>query len=100
MRHRSGAVEADIIEAAQRVAVAQHDDRIVAYFRGEERSGLTNLLQSPDELPSVREDPLALELEVDGIDVESRRNCGRTANVGIEGENEGHVVGSVFSFQF
>ena len=38
----------------------------------------------------MREDALALELEVDGVDVEPRWNGRRAADVGIEWEDEGH----------
>ena len=30
VRHRPGAMQTDVVKAAQRVAVAQHDDRVVA----------------------------------------------------------------------
>ena len=90
MRDRSRPMQADIVESAQRVAIAQHHDRVVSDFGGEECAVLGHLIQSPDQLPGVGEDALALEFEIDRIVVQAGRNCGRPGDVGIEREDEGH----------
>src|SRR5437867_3679634 len=89
---RSGAVEADVVEAAQRLTVAEDDDRVVPDFGREVLSPFCYLLHTADELPRSREDPLALELEVHRIVVEPRRNRRGTRNIGVEGEDERHEV--------
>src|SRR3954471_15059835 len=83
-------MQADVVEAAERVVIAQDDDGIVADGGGEEAAVLAHLLRASDELPRVREDAFPLELEIDGIVVEPRRNRGRALDVRIEGEDERH----------
>ena len=90
LRHRTGPMEADVVEGAQRVVIAQHHERIVADRGSEELAVLLHLIDAPYELPGVREDPLALQLEVDGIVVQSRRNRRGAFDVRIERKDEGH----------
>ena len=87
---RTGTVQADVVKRAQRIAIAKDDERLARDFGGEELSALRDLLRPPDELPCPREDLLALELEIDGIDVEPSRNRRRVGDVGVEGEVDGH----------
>lgn len=86
-------MQADVVEAAQGVVVAKDDDGVVLHRGSEELSVLAHLLRAPDELPGVREDALALELEVDGIIVEPRRDGGGALDVRVEGEDEGQETG-------
>ncbi len=66
-------VTADIHESAElTVSGSGHDDRDVARDGGEEASGLRELGRPPGVLPGRREDPLALELEEEGIRVPRR----------------------------
>ena len=80
------AVEANVIETAQRRPVAEYDDGIVAYLGGEVLPRLEHLVHSPNELPAVREDPLALELEIDRVVVEPSRDRRGASDVWVEGE--------------
>src|SRR6476661_7091865 len=86
-------MQADIVAAAQGVLVAQDDDGIVADRGGEEATVPAHLLGTSDELPRMREHALTLELEIDGIIVEPRRDGGRALDVRIEGEDEGQGTG-------
>ena len=87
----AGAVQAHVVECAQRVVIAEHDDGIVADGGGEVLAVLRHLLAATDELPGVREDPLALQLQIHRIVVEPRRDGGGARDVRIEREDEGHA---------
>ena len=58
--------------------------------RGEELPLSATCSARPTSCQRVRENSLALELEVDGIDVEPRRNRGGAPNVGIERKDQRH----------
>ena len=86
-----GAMEAHVVEAAQRLAVAQHDDRIVPDLRREELTVLAHVVHAPDELPRAREDPFALQLEEHRVVVHARRNRRGALDVRVEGKDERHA---------
>ena len=85
-------MQADIVEAAQRLAVAQDDDRVVPDLRREELPVLAYVVEPSDELPGAREDPLALQLEEYGVVVHARRNRRRALDVRIEWKDERHAA--------
>ena len=87
---RTGAVQANVMKSAQCAAVAQYDDALARDVGGEELALLRDLVAAPDELPRAREDAVALELEVDGIRVQPRRDRRRASDVRIEGKVDGH----------
>ena len=90
VRHRAGAMQADVMEGAQRVTVTHHDDRVVADFGSDEGAVCRHLLHAAHQLPGTGENPFAFKLEVDRIVVQPRRYRRGAGNVGIERENQRH----------
>ena len=91
-RHRAGAVQADVVEAAQRLPVAHDHDRLPGDVDDDVRPRPDQLLGPRRQLPGPTEDPVLLEFEIDRIVVEARRERARRSNVGVEREMEGHAV--------
>ncbi|MCU0624707.1 MAG: hypothetical protein MUF53_12720, partial [Gemmatimonadaceae bacterium] len=83
-RHRTGPVQAHVVVAAQAVRVAHEHHTLAGDLHDDIVARLRKLLGARHELPGAREDPLALELVVDGIDVEPRRNRRRLGQIGVE----------------
>ena len=86
-------MEAHVVEAAQAIRIAEDDDGVVADLCGDEVTVRGELVAPPHELPRVREDPLSLELEIDGIVVETRGNCRGALDVRVERKDERHESG-------
>ncbi len=88
--HRAGPVQADVVESAQRVAIADHDDRLVTDLRREEAPGFGHVGRPPHQLPRAAEDLLVLQREEDRVGVAARRDRLGAADVGVEREDQRH----------